>query len=49
MFQAQVDERETDIFMTIPQILIMKNLEREDKNICVFFLPPMAEEGSKQY
>jgi hypothetical protein len=34
--------------MTIPQILIMKNLEGEDKNICVFFLPTMQEEGSKQ-
>lgn len=43
-----MEERDADIFMTIPQILIMKNLEREDKNICVLFLPAMQEEGTKQ-
>jgi hypothetical protein len=34
------------IFVTIPALLILKNLDEDDKNICKMFFPPMfGEEG----
>jgi hypothetical protein len=43
-----MDDRDADIFVYIPQVLVLKNLEREDKNICAYFLPPIVEKGSRQ-
>jgi hypothetical protein len=48
-FLELVECREADIFMSIPTLLILKCLEREDKNICQFFLPEMYSEKTKLY
>jgi hypothetical protein len=32
------------IFVTIPALLILKNLDDDDKNICRMFFPPMFGE-----
>ena len=32
------------IFVTIPALLILKNLDEDDKNICKTFFPPMFGE-----
>ena len=39
---------EADIFVTIPCLMVLKHLEDQDKNICQYFLPPMADPDSKQ-
>lgn len=45
-FSEQIDDRDTVIFVTIPALLILKNLDDDDKNICKMFFPPMfGEEG----
>lgn len=52
-FQEQIDDRDTVIFVTIPALLILKNLDDDDKNICKSFFPPMfgeelGEGGSRE-
>lgn len=34
--------------MTIPALLILKNLDDDDKGICKLFFPPMFGEESKE-
>jgi hypothetical protein len=34
------------IFVTIPALLILKNLDEDDKGICKMFFPPMFGEDS---
>ena len=43
-FQEQIDDRDTMIFVTIPALLILKNLDEDDKGICKTFFPPMFGE-----
>ena len=45
-FQEQIDFRDTVIFVTIPALLIMKNLDDDDKDICRSFFPPMFGEDT---
>jgi hypothetical protein len=33
-FKEQLEYREAEIFMYIPCLLVLKNIEKEDKNIC---------------
>jgi hypothetical protein len=40
-FQEQIEDRDTVIFVTIPALLILKNLDEDDKGICKMFFPPM--------
>lgn len=40
-FQEQIEDRDTVIFVTIPALLILKNLDDDDKGICQMFFPPM--------
>lgn len=48
MFQDQVDDRDTVIFVSIPALLILKCLDDDDKGICRSFFPPMfGEDGPK--
>lgn len=42
-FQEQIECREADIFMTIPCLLIMKYLNKEDNKISSFFLPDLED------
>lgn len=46
-FQSQVEDRDTEIFVTIPALLILKCLDDDDKGICKSFFPPMfGEDGN---
>ncbi len=36
-FKEQLDCREAEIFLQIPCLLVLKSLEKEDKNICQYF------------
>ena len=46
-FQEQVDDRDTEIFVSIPALLILKCLDDDDKGICRQFFPPMfGEDGN---
>ena len=46
-FQEQIEFRDTVIFVTIPALLILQNLDDDDKDICRQFFPPMfGEEGT---
>ena len=40
-FAEQLEQRDTEIFFIIPQLLILKSLENDDKEICSFFYPDM--------
>ena len=46
MFQDQVEDRDTVIFVSIPALLILKCLDDDDKGICRSFFPPMFGEES---
>jgi hypothetical protein len=42
-----VQDRDTEIFVTIPALLILKCLDDDDKGICRSFFPPMfGEDGN---
>lgn len=43
-FAEQIECRDTVIFVTIPALLILKNLDDDDKGICRAFFPPMFGE-----
>lgn len=45
-FNEQVVDRDTDIFVSIPALLILKCLDDDDKGICRSFFPPMYGEDS---
>lgn len=46
-FKESIECRDADIFINIPCLLILKCLEKEDKNISQYFLPQMFEPGTK--
>jgi len=46
-FQTQIDCRDSDLFLNIPYLVILKCLVKEDSNICSFFLPQMFTKGHK--
>ena len=51
-FQEQLECRECDIFVKIPSLMLLKNLDNDDKNICSYFLPQLfneKEEMNKLY
>jgi len=41
-----VEDRDTEIFVTIPALLILKCLDDDDKGICRSFFPPMFGEDA---
>ena len=47
-FAEQLENREAEIFMIIPCLLILKSLEGDDKDICSFFNPEMFEKETAQ-
>jgi hypothetical protein len=42
-FKEQVETRDADIFVSIPSLLVLRNLDNEDKNIVNFFLPQLSD------
>jgi hypothetical protein len=47
-FSEQLDNREAEIFVIIPSLLILKSLEGDDKDICSFFNPDMFDKNTVQ-
>lgn len=45
-FNEQVTDRDTDIFVSIPALLILKCLDDDDKGICRSFFPPLYGEDA---
>lgn len=48
-FAKQLEERDAEIFVNIPALLILKSLENEDKDICKLFYPEMFEETNPKF
>lgn len=42
-FAEQLEERDSEIFVNIPALLILKSLENDDKEICSVFYPNMYD------
>jgi hypothetical protein len=47
-FAQQIEERDSEIFITIPCLRILRSLEDDDKNICKSFYPDMFDDGKLQ-
>lgn len=47
-FAEQLEQRDTEIFFIIPQLLILKSLENDDKEICSFFYPDMYNANTEK-
>jgi hypothetical protein len=45
----QLESRDPSIFVWIPSLLILKSLEKEDKNICHEFNPNMFNQENEEY
>ena len=43
-FKEQVQDRDTLIFVVIPALLLLKNLDDDDKGLCKTFFPPLFGE-----
>lgn len=43
-FKDQVDYRDTVIFVVIPALLLLKNMDTDDKDLCKTLFPPMFGE-----
>lgn len=46
-FNEKIEYRDTDIFVMIPMIMILKSCEGDDRKICEFFLPEITNKQSK--
>lgn len=46
-FNEKIEYRDTDIFVMIPMIMILKSCEGDDKKICEFFLPEITHKNCK--
>lgn len=49
LFKEQLVNRDADMFLSIPCLLLLKSLDHEDKQMCEFFLPHLLQETSKTY
>ncbi|OMJ79874.1 hypothetical protein SteCoe_20020 [Stentor coeruleus] len=45
VFKEQLECSESELFVTIPGLLVLKCLENEDRGICQSFCPPMFDEN----
>lgn len=46
VFREQLECSDSELFVTIPELLVLKCLENEDRGICKGFCPPMFDENS---
>ena len=47
-FSEQLEQRDAEIFLNIPALLILKSLENDDKEICGFFYPEMSDNNTEK-
>lgn len=48
-FADQLEQRDAEIFINIPALLVLKSLENDDKEICKLFYPEMYNPMSDKY
>ena len=46
-FNEQIQNRDAEIFVSIPCLLLLMAIDREDKNLCKLFCPDMFKDGTK--
>ena len=47
VFKEQLECSDSELFVTIPELLVLKCLENEDRGICKSFCPPMFDENEQ--
>lgn len=47
-FAEQLEQRDAEIFMAIPALLVLKCIEQDDKAICEEFFPDIKEPQSHE-
>ena len=47
-FSEQLEQRDAEIFLIIPALLILKSIENDDKEICGIFYPDMDDQQSEK-
>jgi hypothetical protein len=48
-FANQIDDRDAEIFISIPWILVLMGIDNEDKGLCHHFSPDLLKEGTECY
>ena len=48
-FKEMVECSDADIFLIIPCILTLKSLDKDDKNLCKYFLPTLHQIDTKNF
>jgi hypothetical protein len=46
-FANQIDDRDAEIFVSIPWILVLMGIDHEDKGLWYFFCPDLLKEGTE--
>ncbi len=42
-----VDDLDSDAFIVVPSLLVLKSLDKDDKNLCKYFLPNLNQIDTK--
>ena len=42
-----IESLDSDIFIVVPSLLILKSLDKDDKNLCKYFLPNLNQIDTK--
>jgi hypothetical protein len=45
-FKEQLEDFDTEVFITIPMILLLRRINNEDRGICSHYLPELADKQS---
>ena len=48
-FADQLEQRDAEIFLNIPALLILKSIENDDKEICSIFYPDMYDRSCETW
>ena len=48
-FQEKLENRDADVFLMIPSLLILKFLDNDDRGVCVYFFPQVARNKEKAF
>ena len=48
-FQEKLENRDADVFLMIPSLLILKFLDNDDRGVCVYFFPQVTRNKEKAF
>jgi hypothetical protein len=48
-FKSMIECLDSDLFLVVPSLLILKSLDRDDKNLCKYFLPSLNQIDTKTF